>query len=151
MSLENSVIVEFVITINTRLGLLNFILRAILFVKYRGSLIYQKTKVRDLVLRAGIPLRSMLDEKGELVLGSRGKRNMKPPYGYWFLNSEVQRHPKEYPIVLEIIERWKSGKSMNSVATWLNRRGIRSPMNKKLSWNSVNNIISRQEAHGQPL
>ena len=102
-----------------------------------------KTKVRDLVLRSGIPLRSMRNEKGQLVLGSRGKRNMKPPYGIWFLNGEVQKHPKEYPVVLEIIERWKSGQSMNSIATWLNRRGVKSPMNKKWSWNSFKNIISR--------
>lgn len=102
-----------------------------------------KTKVRDLVLRAGIPLRSMRNEKGQLVLGTRGKRNVKPPYGYWFLNGEVQQHPKEYPVVLEIIERWKSSQTMNSIATWLNKRGFKSPMNKKWSWNSVNNVIKR--------
>lgn len=102
-----------------------------------------KTKVRNLVLRAGIPLRSMRNEKGDLIVGARGKRNAKTPYGYWFLDGVAQEHPKEYPIVLEIIERWKSGQSMNSIATWLNRRGVKSPMNKKWSWNTVKNIISR--------
>ena len=102
-----------------------------------------KTKVRDLVLRAGIPLRSMRNEKGQLVLGSLGKRNMKPPYGYWFLKGEVQKHPKVYPVILEIVERWKSGQSMNSISTSLNRREVKSPMNKKWSWNSINNIIKR--------
>lgn len=38
-----------------------------------------KTKVRDLVLRAGIPLRSMRNEKGELIVGARGKRNVLVP------------------------------------------------------------------------
>lgn len=104
-----------------------------------------KTKVRDLVLRAKIPLRSMRNEKGELIVGARGKRNAKPPYGYWFLEGQLQLHPKEYPIVLQIIERWKLGKSMNSIAMWLNGRGIKSPMNKKWSWNSVKNIIARNE------
>ncbi len=102
-----------------------------------------KAKVRDLVLRARIPLRSMRNEKGQLVLGSRGKRNVKPPYGYWFLNGEVRQHPKEYQVILEIVERWKSGQTMNSIATWLNRKCIKSPMNKKWSWNSVKNVISR--------
>lgn len=102
-----------------------------------------KTKVRDLVLCAGIPLRSMRNEKGQLVVGTRGKRNVKTPYGFWFLNGEVQQHPKEYPVVLEIVERWKAGQTMNSIATWLNKRGVKSPMNKKWSWNSVNNIIKR--------
>lgn len=102
-----------------------------------------KTKVRDLVLRAGIPLRSMRNEKGELVVGTRGKRNVKPPYGHWFLGGELQQHPKEYPVVLEIVERWKSGHTMNSIATWLNRRGVKSPMNRKWSWNSVKSVIVR--------
>ncbi len=92
-----------------------------------------KTKVRDLVLRAGIPLRSMRNEKGQLVLGTRGKRNVKPPYGYWFLNGEVQQHPKEYPVVLEIIERWKSSQTMNSIATWLNKRGFKCPIPRSLT------------------
>lgn len=102
-----------------------------------------KTKVRDLVLRSGFPLRSMRNEKSQLVVGTRGKRNVKPPYGYWFLHGVVQKHPKEYLGVPEIVERWKSGQTMNSIATWLNRKGIKSPMNKKWSWNSVKNVISR--------
>ncbi len=102
-----------------------------------------KIKVRDLVLRAGIPLRSMRNEKGQLVLESRGKRNVKPPYGFWFLYGEVQKHPKEYSVVLEIGERWKSGQSRNSIAALLNRRGIKSPMNRKWSWNTVTNILER--------
>ncbi len=102
-----------------------------------------KTKVRDLVLRAGVPLRSYRNEKGQLVLGARGKRNVKPSYGFWFLNGVVQQHPKEYLIVLEITERWKVGQSMNSIATWLNRKGIKLRRNVKWSWNSVKNIVSR--------
>lgn len=102
-----------------------------------------KTKVRELVLRAGITLRSMRDEKGRLIVGTRGKRSVKPPYGFWFLNGVLQQHPKEYPVVLEIVERWKSDQTMNSIATWLNRRDVKSPMNKKWSWNSVKNVINR--------
>jgi len=102
-----------------------------------------KTKIRNLVIRAGIPLRTTLDEKRRLVLGTRGKHGTKPPYGYWYLDGQLQKHPKEYPVVLEIIERWKSGQSRNSIATWLNRRGIKSPMNRKWSWNTVTNILER--------
>lgn len=102
-----------------------------------------KTKIRDLVLRAGIPLRTMRNEKGQLVLGTRGKRGTRPPYGYWYLDGQLQRHPKEYPVVLEIIERRKAGQSRNSIATLLNRRGIKSPMNRKWSWNTITNILER--------
>ena len=102
-----------------------------------------KTKIRNLVLRAGIPLRTLRDENGRLMVGSRGKRRSKPPYGFWYLHGEIQSHPKEHPVVLEIIDLWKSGYSMNSIATVLNKRGVKSPMNKRWSWNSVKNIISR--------
>jgi hypothetical protein len=102
-----------------------------------------KAKIRNLVLRAGIPLRAVRDEKGRLALGTRGKRGTKPPYGYWYLHGQLQRHPEDYPVVLEIIERCKAGQSRNSIATWLNRRGIRSPMNRKWSWNTVANILER--------
>lgn len=100
-----------------------------------------KTKIRDLVLRSGIPLRTVCNEKGRLVLGTRGKRGTKPPYGYWYLDGQLQRHPKEHPVVLEIIGRWKAGHSRNSIATWLNGRGIKSPRNLKWSWNTVTNIL----------
>ena len=76
-----------------------------------------KTKVRDIVLKAGIPLRPKRNEKAKLVVGVRGKRNIKPSYRYWFLDGVAHQHPKEYPIVLEIIEQWKSGQSMNSITT----------------------------------
>lgn len=102
-----------------------------------------KTKIRDLVLRAGIPLRTMRDEKGRLVLGTRGKRRAKPPYGYWYLDGQLQKHPKEYPVLLEIVDLWKSGGSRNSIATRLNKRGVKSPMNRKWSWNTIANIIDR--------
>jgi hypothetical protein len=102
-----------------------------------------KTKIRDLVLRAGIPLRTLRNEKGQLVLGTRGKRGTKPPYGYWYLDGQLQTHPKEYPVVLEILRRWKAGQSRNSIATWLNGRGIKSPRSSKWSWNTVTNILER--------
>lgn len=102
-----------------------------------------KSKTRHLVSRAGIPLRTLRDEKRHIVVGSRGKRRSKPPYGYWYINGEIQKHPKEYPIVLEIIAIWKSGRPKNSIASLLNRRGIKSPKNKKWLWNSINNIVLR--------
>lgn len=57
-----------------------------------------------------------------------------------------QQQPKEYPFVLEIIVRWKSGQSMNSIATWLNKLIIKSPMNKKWSLNSIDNIFKESKA-----
>lgn len=102
-----------------------------------------KTKIRDLLLRAGVTLRSF--EKTSMGVGvrSRVKWNIKPPFGFWYVEGLMQTHPKEYPILLGIIRRWKSGDSLNSIATRLNDKKVQSPMGKKWSWNSINNIIQR--------
>jgi hypothetical protein len=102
-----------------------------------------KTKIRDLLIEAGIPLRPMRDEPGRGTSGTRGKGNAKPPYGFCYFEGRISRHPKEYPTLLNIISRWKSGQSANSISTWLNGKGVASPMNRSWSWNSVTNIIER--------
>ncbi len=102
-----------------------------------------KTKVRDLVLRARIPLRTFRNEQARATLGTSGKRNTKPPYGFVYFEGRVVKHPKEYPILLSIIKQWKLGRPLNSIATKLNGKRIPSPMAKKWSWNPIANIIQR--------
>ena len=102
-----------------------------------------KTKVRDLVLRSRIPLRTFRNEKSESTFGNSGKRNAKPPYGFAYFEGRVVKHPKEYPILLSIISQWKSGRPLNSIATKLNEKRVPSPMGKTWSWNSIANIIQR--------
>jgi len=102
-----------------------------------------KTKVRSLLLKAGFPLRDSAEEKCRATQGTKSKKAVKPPYGFCFDEGRVVRHPKEYPHLLAIIQRWKSGQPLNSIATWLNGKRIRSPMGKEWSWNSIANIIQR--------
>ncbi len=102
-----------------------------------------KTKVRDLVLRSRIPLRTFRSEKAESSFRTSGKRNTKPPYGFVYFEGRVVKHPKEYPTLLSIIKQWKSGQPLNSIATKLNEKRVPSPMAKKWSWNSIANIIQR--------
>ncbi|OYZ21033.1 MAG: hypothetical protein B7Y39_10135 [Bdellovibrio sp. 28-41-41] len=102
-----------------------------------------KTRVRGLLLKAGVPLRDSLKERGRATQGTRSKKAAKPPYGFCFSEGQIVRHPKEYPHLLAIIGRWKSGQPLNSIATWLNGKKVRSPMGKEWSWNSIANIIQR--------
>ena len=102
-----------------------------------------KTTIRSLLLRAKVPLRPMRDEVRKASRGTRGKMNAKPPYGFCYFEGRITRHPKEYPMLLNILRRWKSGQAANSIATWLNGKGVASPMNRSWSWNSVTNIIQR--------
>lgn len=104
-----------------------------------------KTKIRTMLIRANVPLRPTSAEQASVHWRTRGKRGIKPPYGYCYLEGQIVKNPRMYPILLHIIERWKSGHSLNSIATWLNGKGIPSPMCKKWSWNSVNNVILRHQ------
>lgn len=102
-----------------------------------------KTRVRSLLIAAGISLRDSNEEKQRATQGSTSKKAVKPPYGFCFSEGRVVRHPKEYPHLLSIIQRWKKGQPLNSIATWLNGKKVRSPMGKQWSWNSIANIIQR--------
>jgi hypothetical protein len=102
-----------------------------------------KTTIRSMLIRSKVPLRPMREEVARVSKGNRGKKNWKPPFGFCYFEGRITRHPKEYPILLTIIRRWKSGQSANSIAKWLNGQGIASPMNCSWSWNSVTNIIQR--------
>jgi hypothetical protein len=88
-------------------------------------------------------LRSFSKESPNKASFHSGKRGAKPPYGFWYVEGELIRHPKEYLILLKIIQRWEKGQSLNSIATELNNKKIPSPMGKKWSWNSIDNIIKR--------
>ncbi len=102
-----------------------------------------KGKVRGLLLRAGISLRNQHDEIGRISQRTKSKKAAKPPYGFCFYEGQIVKHPIEYPHLLSIIQKWKTGHSLNSIATWLNGKKVRSPMGKQWSWNSIANIIQR--------
>ena len=102
-----------------------------------------KTRIRAILIRSKVPLRPMREEVPRAARGIDGKKNSKPPYGFCYFEGRITRHPKEYPVLLTIIRRWKLGQPANSIATWLNGKGVASPMNRSWSWNSVTNIIQR--------
>ncbi len=102
-----------------------------------------KTKVRDTLIRLQIPIRAAHQETQRATQVKVGKKNIKPPYGFAYFEGRVVKHPKEYPMLLQIINLWKKGRPLNSIATELNGKRIPSPMGKSWSWNSIDNIIKR--------
>ena len=103
-----------------------------------------KTTIRNELIRGGISLRPLRSETLAQSWRKRsGKSNTKPPYGFCYLLGNLTKHPKEYPVLLLIHSRWKSGTALNSFATLLNGKRIPSPMNKDWSWSSINNIVGR--------
>lgn len=102
-----------------------------------------KTKIRDILIRLKIPIRPVFPESNSATQRIVGKKNVKPPYGFAYLEGRVVKHPKEYPTLLQIIGLWKSGQPLNSIATKLNGKRVPSPMGKTWSWNSIDNIVKR--------
>jgi hypothetical protein len=102
-----------------------------------------KTKIRKELIRGGVSLRPTRSSLGGQNWRRAGKQAVKPPYGFCYFQGRVTKHPKEYPVLSLIHSRWKTGHSLNSIAKWLNGKRIPSPMNKKWSWNSVDNIVKR--------
>ena len=102
-----------------------------------------KASVRRSLIKSGVRIRSYSKELNKQSGSHTSKPRLKPPFGFWFIENQITRHPKEYPVLLQIINRWKSGQSLNSISATLNRQQIRSPRGKKWSWNSVTTIIER--------
>jgi hypothetical protein len=92
---------------------------------------------------AGLSLREKTSASSPKVWRKTGKRNTKPPYGFCYFEGRIVRHPKEYPVLRQIHQQWKSGRNANSIAAWLNGKRCPSPMGKQWSWNSVVNILNR--------
>ncbi len=113
------------------------------FREIEKQLSISKTKIRDILLRLKIPIRPLLQESRMATQRLAGKKNVKPPYGFTYFDGRVVKHPKEYPTLIQIINLWKSGRPLNSIATKLNEKRVPSPMAKTWSWNSIDNIIKR--------
>ena len=102
-----------------------------------------KASVRRILIKSGIPIRNYSKQVTSQNPVINNRPRLKPPYGFWYIDNKISYHPKEYPILLQIIKRWKSGQNVNSIADALNRQQIRSPRGSKWSWNSVSSIIER--------
>lgn len=102
-----------------------------------------KSSVRSELVRRGVTLREKTSASSPKVWRKTGKRNTKPPYGFCYFEGRIVRHPKEYPVLRQIHQQWKSGRNANSIAAWLNGKRCPSPMGKQWSWNSVVNILNR--------
>lgn len=59
-----------------------------------------KSIARRILLDAQVPLRTFAKENPARANFLRAKRATKPPYGFWYIDGQVVRHPKEYQVLL---------------------------------------------------
>lgn len=102
-----------------------------------------KSKVKAALLRTNTPIRKPVLGNYKASQFQLGKKSVKPPYGFVYFEGKVVKHPKEYPHLLQIINLWKKGMALNSIAKKMNEQKVPSPLGKKWSFNSIDNIIKR--------
>lgn len=100
-----------------------------------------KTKVRKTLLQVGVQLREWTLDPKSSNWRIRGKQARKPPYGFRYFEGVLTQDQREYPVLREILRRWKAGESLCSIAATLNEKGIPSAYKKAWSDNAVKYII----------
>ena len=73
----------------------------------------------------------------------RGKTKARPPFGLCFFEGQIIKDPREYPTLLLIQNLCKRGATISSIVRELDRRKIRTRMNKPWSYNVIKAIIKR--------
>ena len=66
------------------------------------------------------------------------------PYGHAWLEGKLVVEPREYKVVLKIMQLWQSGKSQAAIADYLNFQIVPTRMGKKWFHSSVGAVIKRQ-------
>jgi hypothetical protein len=66
------------------------------------------------------------------------------PFGHAWLEGKFVVEPREYKVVLKIMQLWQSGKSQTAIAAHLNSQKIPTRMGKRWFQSSVGAVIKRQ-------
>jgi len=107
---------------------------------------HPKTSIREALIASGMSLR------GAMEINIKGKGKGKPslrrptvcPYGYDWFDGKFVVVPAEYRVVTRILSLWQSGKSLHSIATYLNGQNITTRGGKRWFHTSVSQVIKRQ-------
>jgi len=73
------------------------------------------------------------------------------PFGHAWLEGRLVLEPREYKIVLKIMQLWRSGKTLAAIADLLNSQYVPTRMGKKWFHSSVGAIIKRHNEEKQKL
>jgi hypothetical protein len=105
-----------------------------------------KNKVRSRLLKSEIELRAKLAQATSARGSSGGKQGALPYYGFCYLEGEITKDPREFPILRSIHRLWKQKRTIHTITQKLNQAAYPSRKGKAWSWAAVQNIIKRFEA-----
>lgn len=104
-----------------------------------------QSTVREILIRAGVELRSRSAVPVATALRESGKRNILPYFGFCYIQGKVVPDQREYANLQTIYNLWKKGMNPNAIASELNSKKV--PPRSASEWNrnSVVNILKRFE------
>jgi hypothetical protein len=102
-----------------------------------------RNKVRDALLKAKIKLRPNVAIKTGASALKPYKQSSKLYYGFCYFEGQVIKDPREFPTLLLIHKRWSDGRTAHEIVQELNQASLPSRTNKKWSWKTISNILTR--------
>lgn len=107
---------------------------------------FAKTTIRESLTSTGLPLRKYKPVTATPLKRSSGMRSGTIPYGYAYLEGKLVPEPKEYKIVLNVCQQWKSGHSFRAISRNLNDQRILTRTGKKWTHELIKRVIDRHES-----
>jgi len=99
--------------------------------------------VRDQLARQGVTLRTNKSVSFSKDQRQTFKNSAPPPYGFCYLEGQLQKDPREYPI-LQIIEKQRQqGRSPTEISRFLSGKGFKTRHGKSWLQAHVFNIVQR--------
>jgi len=110
---------------------------------------FAKSSIRETLTARGLPLRNATKRQASKRKSEVKMRSPVIPYGHAWLEGKLVVEPREYKVVLKIMQLWQSGKSQAAIADFLNSQKVPTRMGKKWFHSSVGAIIKRQKKENQ--
>jgi len=105
---------------------------------------FPKTTIREVLNRCGLVLRKRSKRPIKDDKLSTKLRSPVLPYGYAWLEGKLVMDPREYKVVIKIMDLWRSGRGLTAIAVYLNDQKILTRMDKKWFHGTVGAIVKRE-------
>jgi len=106
---------------------------------------FSKNKIRNILLKQGIVLRSVSTQVNRKCKIKSGKLAAWPYFGFCYFQGKIIKEPKEYPTLQLIYRFWNEGKTNYEITLNLNKAKILTRTGKSWSWSTIKYIVSRFE------
>ena len=103
------------------------------------------TTIRDQLVKGGVTLRPKKSVNSSEVLRLKFKSSTPPPFGYVYLEGQLQKDQKEFPVLKIIWNQWRFGQSATNITHYLNDKKFKTRNHSEWKRTTVINILERFE------